>query len=59
MGLALAGGLGAILSVFFQLYGPQGYGPSDVAFLLTLPSLCIGLGKLIRLLVYTKEKIVT
>lgn len=56
MGLALAGGLGAILSVFFQLYGPQGYGPSDVAFLLTLPSLCIGLGKLIRLLVYTKKK---
>ncbi|KAF9771672.1 hypothetical protein IL306_010680 [Fusarium sp. DS 682] len=43
MGLALAGGLGAILSIFFQLYGPQGYGPADVAFLLTLPSLCIGL----------------
>ncbi|EWZ99605.1 hypothetical protein NW765_005585 [Fusarium oxysporum] len=49
MGLALAGGLGAILSVFFQLYGPQGYGPSDVAFLLTLPSLCIGLGNFIIL----------
>ncbi|KAF4449352.1 hypothetical protein F53441_7330 [Fusarium austroafricanum] len=49
MGLALAGGLGAILSVFFQLYGPQGYGPSGIAFLLTLPSLCIGLGNFIIL----------
>ncbi|KAF4985976.1 hypothetical protein FDECE_16192 [Fusarium decemcellulare] len=49
MSLALAGGLGAILSVFFALYGPEGYGPADVAFLLTLPSLCIGLGNFIIL----------
>jgi hypothetical protein len=46
MGLALIGGLGPILGIFFQLYGPQGYGPSEIAFLLTLPSLCVGLGKL-------------
>lgn len=43
--LALVSGLGAVLGVFFGLYLPQGYSSSDVAFLLTLPSLCIGLGK--------------
>ncbi|KAG5805379.1 hypothetical protein H9Q74_010989 [Fusarium xylarioides] len=49
MGLALIGGLGPILGIFFQLYGPQGYGPSEIAFLLTLPSLCVGLGNFIIL----------
>ena len=46
MSLALAGGLGAILSVFGELYAPGGYDRSDISLLLTLPSLCIGLGKL-------------
>ena len=45
MSLALAGGLGAILNVFGELYAPHGYGMSDISLLLTLPSLCIGLGK--------------
>ncbi|KAH7150335.1 major facilitator superfamily domain-containing protein [Dactylonectria estremocensis] len=49
MSLALAGGLGAILNVFFALYSPQGYKPGDIVFLLTLPSLCIGLGNFIIL----------
>ncbi|KAI1873993.1 uncharacterized protein JN550_002572 [Neoarthrinium moseri] len=49
MSLALAGGLGAILDVFFALYGPQGYDASDITLLLTLPSLCIGLGNYIIL----------
>ncbi|KAF5667717.1 major facilitator superfamily transporter [Fusarium denticulatum] len=49
MGLALISGLGPILGIFFQLYGPQGYGPSEIAFLLTLPSLCVGLGNFIIL----------
>ncbi|KAH8900671.1 MFS general substrate transporter [Thozetella sp. PMI_491] len=44
MGLALAGGLGAILGVFFQIYIPQGYTSDQVVLLLTVPSLCIGLG---------------
>ncbi|KAG5748826.1 hypothetical protein H9Q70_008505 [Fusarium xylarioides] len=49
IGLALIGGLGPILGIFFQLYGPQGYGPSEIAFLLTLPSLCVGLGNFVIL----------
>lgn len=44
MGLSMSGGLGAILNVFFELYMPQGYGSQDIVFLLTMPSLCIGLG---------------
>lgn len=46
MSLALAGGLGPVLNVFGELYAPDGYGRSDIALLLTLPSLFIGLGKL-------------
>ncbi|KAK7989079.1 hypothetical protein PG989_009394 [Apiospora arundinis] len=49
MGLALASGLGAILGVFFQVYGPQGYDAGQITFLLTMPSLCIGLGNYIIL----------
>jgi hypothetical protein len=45
MGLAIASGLGAILNVFFEIYIPQGYTPDQVVFLITMPSLCIGLGK--------------
>lgn len=44
MGLSMAGGLGAILSVFFGLYMPQGYTSDQIVFLITMPSLCIGLG---------------
>lgn len=44
MGLSIASGLGAIINVFFEMYGPQGYGSDDVVFLITLPTLCIGLG---------------
>lgn len=43
--LAITSGLGAVLEVFFGLYAPQGYGVSDITLLLTLPSLCIGLGR--------------
>jgi hypothetical protein len=45
MGLALASGLGAILQVFFEMYIPRGYSSDQVVFLVTLPTLCIGLGK--------------
>jgi hypothetical protein len=45
MGLSMASGLGAILNVFFEMYGPQGYSSEQVVFLITLPTLCIGLGK--------------
>jgi hypothetical protein len=48
MGLSMSGGLGAILNVFFEMYMPLGYKTQDVVFLLTLPSLCIGLGELSR-----------
>lgn len=47
MGLSIAGGLGAILNVFFDMYSPQGYTPDEIVFLITLPTLCIGLGKVI------------
>lgn len=46
MGLSMAGGLGAILSVFFEMYMPQGYSSDQIVFLITMPSLCIGLGEL-------------
>jgi len=45
MGLSIAGGLGAILSVFFGMYGKEGYSAEDVVLLITMPTLCIGLGK--------------
>lgn len=44
MGLSIASGLGAILNVFFEMYSPQGYTPDEIVFLITLPTLCIGLG---------------
>ncbi|KJR88124.1 MFS transporter [Sporothrix schenckii 1099-18] len=44
LSLALAGGLGPILGIFFQLYMPQGYDANHITFLLTIPNLCIGLG---------------
>ena len=45
MSLAIAGGLGGILDVFFGLYGPEGKSPDDIAMLITVPTLCIGLGR--------------
>jgi hypothetical protein len=45
MGLSIAAGLGAILNVFFEMYTPQGYSAEQVVLLITLPTLCIGLGK--------------
>jgi hypothetical protein len=44
-GLAMTSGLGAVIGVFFGMYSPQGYHVEQIALLLTLPSLCIGLGQ--------------
>lgn len=44
MSLALVGGLGAILGVFFKIYLPQGHTVNEIVQLLTLPSLFVGLG---------------
>ncbi|KXJ92550.1 major facilitator superfamily domain-containing protein [Microdochium bolleyi] len=49
LSLALAGGLGPILGVFMGMYMPQGYSAGQVVYLLTIPSLCIGLGNYIVL----------
>jgi MFS family permease len=49
MGLSLASGLGAILNVFFSEYMSQGYTSDQIVFLITLPTLCIGLGNYIIL----------
>ncbi|KAI8179888.1 hypothetical protein K4K51_003149 [Colletotrichum sp. SAR 10_75] len=49
MGLSIASGLGAILSVFFQMYTPQGYSSDEIVLLITIPTLCIGLGNYIIL----------
>lgn len=43
MSLALAGGLGAILVTFIQMYTPQ-YSIQNVLWLTTFPSLFIGIG---------------
>ena len=48
MGLSMAGGLVTILNVFFELYAPQGKQAQDIVFLITMPSLCIGLGESTR-----------
>lgn len=45
--LALIGGLGPIMSTFYQLYGDKG--PEKVTWLSTLPSVMVGLGNLIVL----------
>lgn len=45
MGLSIASGLGAILNVFFEMYAPQGYSAEEIVLLITVPTLCIGLGK--------------
>lgn len=44
MSLSLSGGLGAILSTFFGLYMPQGHTAEQIVYLLTFPSLFIGIG---------------
>ena len=44
MSLSLSGGLGAILSTFFSLYMPQGHTEAEIVYLLTFPSLFIGIG---------------
>ncbi|CAI6098704.1 unnamed protein product [Clonostachys chloroleuca] len=49
MGLSLASGLGAILNVMFEMYLPQGYSSDQVVLLISLPTLCIGLGNCIIL----------
>ncbi|KAK1492920.1 hypothetical protein CCUS01_13916 [Colletotrichum cuscutae] len=49
MGLSTASGLGAILHEFFAMYGPQGYSSEDIVLLITIPTLCIGLGNYIIL----------
>ncbi|KAI7683978.1 MFS general substrate transporter [Hortaea werneckii] len=48
-GLAMTSGLGSVIGVFFGMYSQQGYHVEEIALLLTLPSLCIGLGNYILL----------
>lgn len=43
-GLSMTSGLGSVIGVFFGMYAQQGYHVEEIALLLTLPSLCIGLG---------------
>ena len=49
LGLSLASGLGTILNVMFEMYAPQGYSSDQIVFLITMPTLCIGLGNYIIL----------
>ena len=49
MSLALVGGLGAILEVFFAEYIPQGHSPTQIVWLLTFPSLFVGFGNFLIL----------
>lgn len=51
MSLALAGGLGAILVTFFQLYSPA-HTINEIVWLTTFPSLFIGIGKIRRLRIW-------
>lgn len=45
MSLSVVGGLGAILSVFMELYGAEGVSVTKVVWLSTFPSLFVGVGK--------------
>ena len=45
MSLLVVGGLGAILSIFLELYIPQGHTSTQVVWLGTFPSLFVGVGK--------------
>lgn len=44
MAISMANGLGSILEVVLHVYLPQGHTPDDIAMLITVPTLCIGLG---------------
>ncbi|KAJ5096574.1 hypothetical protein N7456_007295 [Penicillium angulare] len=44
MSLSVVGGLGAILSVFFEMYGAEGVSSDKVVWLSTYPSLFVGVG---------------
>jgi hypothetical protein len=43
MSLSVTGGLGTILSIFFDLYGAEGYGIQTITLLATLPALMTGI----------------
>ncbi|CAG8251155.1 unnamed protein product [Penicillium salamii] len=47
MSLSVVGGLGAILGIFFELYGRQGVTSTQVVWLGTFPSLFVGVGTLL------------
>ncbi|CAI7611307.1 unnamed protein product [Penicillium bialowiezense] len=49
MSLSVVGGLGAILGIFFELYGAQGVTPTQVVWLGTFPSLFVGVGNYLLL----------
>ncbi|PYH91315.1 MFS general substrate transporter [Aspergillus ellipticus CBS 707.79] len=44
MSLSIVGGLGAILTTFFEIYGAEGISNSQVVWLSTFPSLFVGIG---------------
>lgn len=48
MSLSVVGGLGAILGIFFELYGAQGVTPTQVVWLGTFPSLFVGVGQFLQ-----------
>ncbi|CAK7210588.1 hypothetical protein SEUCBS140593_000881 [Sporothrix eucalyptigena] len=49
LSLGVSGGLGAIIGTFFAMYEPQGYTTEQITYLITVPSLAIGLGNFIIL----------
>ncbi|CAK7219763.1 hypothetical protein SBRCBS47491_003960 [Sporothrix bragantina] len=49
LSLSVSGGLGAIIGTFFAMYEPQGYSVEQITYLITVPSLAIGLGNFIIL----------
>ncbi|KAJ5698060.1 hypothetical protein N7462_000065, partial [Penicillium macrosclerotiorum] len=60
MSLSVVGGLGSILSIFFELYIPQGHSTTEVVWLGTFPSLFVGIGNYLILpmgLVYGRRPV--
>jgi hypothetical protein len=44
MSLALVGSIGMILNAFFEEYIPAGHSSAEILYLVTAPSLSVGLG---------------
>lgn len=53
MSLSVVGGLGAVLNVFFEMYGAEGRSTNQVVWLSTFPSLFVGIGEIPSFVIFS------